>query len=222
MALAAGIVIVVVIAAAVKFGGLLHAGREELPGATPVQTPERPAATAPVPAVETTIPVTTAPTPSPTPPDPEPYRIFYTGKPLDYPVFRLPENMETFGASDIPWKAPDIVTFAYLEEPRGGLSQVFSVPYILWRMNISVDARIKPQYARFDMVLCYAKDGRVIDGIEILNGGLAFRNVQVSNTDMYIIVHTQNVDRFRINFETPRAYYNQVTQMNISNQITKY
>jgi hypothetical protein len=212
------LVIVVVIAVAVKYGGFLQSDRQGSPGATPVPSLQTLAVTpAPVTTetttsatAETTVPATTVPTPAPTPLEPVPYQIYYTDKPFDYPVFTLPDHMETFGASEIPWKDPDVVTFAYIDEPRGGLTHEFSVPYGLWRMNITVDAHTKPQYARFDMVLCYAKDGRIIDGMEILYPGSAFRAIQISNTDMYVIVHTDNVDRFRINFETPRAYYNQV------------
>lgn len=205
--IAAGIVIVVVIAVMVKASGIFPPVNHDTGAVTPFPTNPEPSAITKVPAMEVSDVTGTLPTPSPAIPEPVPYRIFYSSKPLDYPVFRLPEHMETFGASEIPWKDPDTVTFAYLEESRGGLTQEFSVPYGLWGMNISADAWTKPQYARFDMVLCYAKDGAVIDGMEILGPGSAFRSVQVSGTGVYIIVHTQNVDKYRITFITPRTYY---------------
>jgi hypothetical protein len=209
--LAVGIAVVAAVAVASQTGYLsvLHRGASSAPSplTSVVTLPVTPST---VQTVETTAPLPVTPTPETTPPDPVPYRIFYTDKPLDYPVFRLPENMETFGASEIPWKDPDVVTFAYLEESRGGLTQTFNVPYGLWRVNMTVTANINPRRARFQMVLCYANDGRVIDGMEILNRGTAYRSIQVSNTDMYIIVHTQDVDRYLIRFETPRAYYNRL------------
>ncbi|OPY38478.1 MAG: hypothetical protein A4E35_00901 [Methanoregula sp. PtaU1.Bin051] len=214
----AGIIIVIAIAIAAKYSGVLPAVRQgsssvtEVPSLTTQVTTSATETTVAVVQPATTLPATTSPTQIPAPADPVPYRIFYTDKPFSYPVFKLPENMGAFGAGELPWKNPDVVTFAYIEEPRGGLSQVFNVPYGLWRMNISVESRTKPQYARFDVVLCYAKDGRIIDGMEIRFPGSAFRNIQVSNTDMYLIISTQNVDRFRISFETPRTYYNEVAE----------
>ncbi len=227
LTIVAGIAIVIVIAIAVKYSGMLPGGRlgssfiTPVPSPVPLETAAGVATTIAVPS-GTTLPATMSLTQLPAPPDPVPYRIYYTSKPLDYPVFRLPENMNTFGASEISWINPDVVTFAYLTEPRGGLSQEFRVPYGVWGMNISVEAWTQPQYARFDMVLCYAKDGRIIDGIEILNRGSAFRSIQVSNTDMYIIIHTEYVDRFRINFVTPRSNYNTARTVGSNNELAKY
>jgi hypothetical protein len=127
--------------------------------------------------------VTPTPPPPPLPPAP-PYRIFYTSNPLSYPVFRLPENMETFGASEIPMRTKDMVTFAYVEDTRGGLTQPFSVPYPVWIINTTVVSEINPQYGRFRMVLCYANNGTIIEGEEILNRGTVYRVVQTSNTDL--------------------------------------
>lgn len=203
--IAAGIVIVAVIAVMVKAGGILPSARHDDVSVTQSPVNPEPPAISRIPTPE--VSSGALPTRAPAIPDPIPYRIFYSSRPLDYPVFRLPEHMETFGASEIPWKDPDTVAFAYIEETRGGLTQEFSVPYGLWGMNITAEAWTKPQYARLDMVLCSAKDGAVIDGMELLGPGSAFRSVQVSSTGVYIIVHTQNVDRYRITFITPRTYY---------------
>lgn len=209
IALAAGIAIVAVIAVVLKFGGILPGGGQETPVAVRTPVPTQYSETPAVAVTTATLPVPTTATPVLTPTDPVPYRIYYTSKPLEYPVFKLPEHMETYGASEIPWKDPDIVDFAYIDESRSGLTQEFIVPYGVWGMNISVEAVHKPQYARFDMALCNATDGRYLDAMEILNpGGTAFRSVQVSHWNMYIIIHMENVDRFRITFMTPRAYYN--------------
>jgi hypothetical protein len=187
------------------------------PGALSSVLPQ-PAPTAVQP-VHTVVPVTALPadvnsstvihpgvTATPRPVNP-PYRIFYTSNPFSHPVVRLPENMETFGASDILWKGQDLIPFAYLEESRGGVTGDFSVPYEVWMMNITMTADRQPQYARFRMALCDSKDGAFLEGVEILNRGTMYKIVQVSNTKMYMIISSENVDRFRISLETPRNYY---------------
>jgi len=171
------------------------------PTPAPVPTPE-----------ETLIPIIIAtPNPVKTPalvlPDAEPYRIVYTGNPFSYPRYKMPENMETFGASDIPPRNQELVPFAFVEEMRGGLTQKINVPYPVWGLNITVNATRNPQYGNFRMVLCYAANGKIIDGAEILNRGDMFRSVEISNTDLYMIVSTQNIDSYRIELVTPRNYY---------------
>jgi len=201
--LAAGIILVVIIALVVK-GGSIAAPHEETPPVTTVPDGAAPKTITDV----TTAPAVTA-TPQPTTFQViEPVRITYARHPLDFPNIRLPDFMETFGGSDIPWKYPGVVTFAEMQGFRGGLSQEFTVPYQLWGMNITVESWTKPQYARFDMVLCSAEDGSVLEGLEILNRGTAFRSVQVSGKPMYLIINAEEVDRFRIDFITPAGYFN--------------
>jgi hypothetical protein len=162
-------------------------------------------------APEPTAVYTASPSPTPTanltpqPPSP-PYRILYTNNPFTYPVIHLPDHMETFGASDVPLRENVTVPFAYVEESRGGLTTIFSVPYEIWALNISVTANSHPQYAMFDMVLCNAKTGTIITGAEIQNGGSMFKVVRSTGT-MYMIISVSNVDSFRITLETPLSYY---------------
>lgn len=154
--------------------------------------------------------LTPRPTPVPTSPIPaiaSPYRIFYSDKPLSYPVFKLPDNMGVFGASDIPLRTDEMVTFAFVEDTRGGLTQKFTVPYPVWILNTTVISNISPQYGNFRMALCYASNGTVIEGEEILNRGSAYHVVQVSNTPMYMIISTVYIDRYTISLQTPRSYY---------------
>jgi hypothetical protein len=160
------------------------------------------------------VPPSLVPTPASTPnatltprPLEAPYRIFYTSNPFTHPVVTLPDNMNAYGTSDIPFSTSNYVTFAFIEEPQGGVTQTFTVPYDIWSMNITVIAERQPQYARFRMALCDANTGAIIKGAEILNGGTIFRNVQVSHRGMYIIISTEYVDRFRIDLETPYSYY---------------
>jgi hypothetical protein len=136
---------------------------------------------------------------------PLPYRIYFTDKPFTYPVYILPDHLETFGASETPWRNEEWVQFAFIEDTRGGLTQVFSVPYPLWVINSTVIADRHPSNLR--LALCYADTGGIIEGEEILNRGTSYRIVHSSNTDMYIIIAADSINRFRINLETTRAYY---------------
>lgn len=204
MTVAIGIVIVVVIA--------ILANPQSLPMLT-APVPATPPATVPA---RTQLPVTTVITPSfvptevtpaPKPADAPPYQIFYSDNPLSFPRFKLPDNMETFGASEIPFRNQEMVPFAFVEDKRGGLTQKFRVPYPLWILNTTVTANLTPQYGNFRMVLAYASNGTIIEGQEILNRGTTYRVVQTSNTDLYMIITTAYIDRYRITLETPRSYY---------------
>ena len=124
-----------------------------------------------------------------------------------YPRFKLPDNMVTFGASDILANSKEMVPFAFIEDTRGGLTQIFSIPYPVWVLNTTVTANLTPQYGDFRMVLCYASNGSIINGEEILNRGSSYRIIQISNTDMYMIISTAYIDRYRITLETARNYY---------------
>ena len=201
-----GLVLVIIIA--------LIANPQYLAGITsPVSPTSKTIAATPVPLPqEPLIPIvlaTPAPvaTPLPVLADAAPYQIFYTSKPFSYPRFKMPENMETFGASEIPLRNQKLVPFAFVEDTRGGLTQKFSVPYPLWVLNITVNATRNPQYGNFRMVICYASNGTIIDGAEILNQGSMYRVLQTSNTDLYMIITTQYIDSYRIELETPRNYY---------------
>jgi len=159
-----------------------------------------------------TVPATPAPVVSLTPtPLPPPYRITYTSNPFAYPTIHLPDHMEIYGVSSTPLRANTTVTFAYMEESKGGLTSVFSVPYEAWALNISVTATTQPQYAMFRMALCDAKTGNIITGSEIQNGGTMYKVVRTSGK-MYMIVSVDYVDSFRITLETPLQYYVQAGQ----------
>lgn len=200
-----GFVIVLLIAVIIKPGGfslLSPAPASVAPTAVP--------STAPVPVTPFLVNSSNAThvvSPPTIRPDDPPYRIFYTNNPFTYPVVKLPENMETFGASDVPWRDQEIVPFAFIEESRGGLTQTFSVPYEVWMLNITVVADRQPQYGRFRMALCDAKTGAILEGTEILNYGTMYKTIQYSDTKMYMIISTASIDKFRISFETPRNYY---------------
>ena len=202
LTLAVGLVIVLVIAVLANPQYLLTIrGIGEKP--TPTPTP------LPVPTIvyQTPTPTIVIPTPIPVVTDAPLYQIKYTDSPFRYPVFKLPDNMGIYGAPDIVSDEVEWVPFAFVEGKQGGLTKNFSVPYPLWVINTTVIAKTSPQYARFRMALCYTSNGIIIEGDEILNLGTSYRVVQVSNTDMYMIISTAYIDNFYIRLETPRNYY---------------
>ena len=152
-------------------------------------------------------PVTSVPTPVPEPTIVPPYQIFYSNDPFSYPKFKMPENLAIFGAGDLPLRGKVMIPFAFITESRGGLTQKFHVPYGLWVINTTVIANRTPQYGNFKMVLCYADNGTVIDGMEILNRGSMYRVIETSGTDYYMIISTAYIDSYYISLETPREYY---------------
>jgi hypothetical protein len=202
LTLVGGLVIVIIIAfvANPHYQSALFS---PVPTPTPVPVPA-----APIPSV--TVVVTSPPlsvTPTPQPTVAPPYRIYYTSNPFAFPRFKMPENMDTYGAGDLALRNREMVTFAYLADSRGGLTRNFSVPYPIWVINTTVVANRTPQYGNFKMALCYASNGSVIDGEEILNRGSLYRVVETSNTDVYMIITTAYIDSYTISLETPRDYY---------------
>jgi len=147
--------------------------------------------------------LTTSLTPAP------PYRISYTDNPFSYPVVRLPDRVDTLGESDIRRSGQDIVTFAFVEDSRGGLTRVFSVPYPVWSMDIRVIDNTTPNIASFRMALCYAANGTIIDGVELIHPGTAYKKIQTSNTPLYLIISTAGIEQFHISLQTSRQYFEQ-------------
>ena len=211
LTIAAAIVIVIVIAVIANPRYLPATA----PPVSPTPEPMTIAVTSTVPhqEVEPGTPATSPPAPTVVQnhPVPAPQRILYSDSPLSYPVFTLPTDLETFGASDIPLRHDELVTFAVINETRGGLTQVFTVPYPVWIINSTVISRINPQYGNFRMVLAYASNGTVITGQEILNRGSEFRTVEVSGVPMYMIVSTASIDGYEMDLQTTRDYYDQYT-----------
>jgi hypothetical protein len=210
LAVAGGLVIVLVVALFVNpqyLAGFSLNQPTTTPQVTPIRSPDQVTLTPVV--TMTPSPVPTKTTPVPVPTQAPPYQIFYTDKPFSYPAYKLPERMDTFGESDIRRSGEDVVTFAYMDDTRGGLTRIFSVPYPVWMLNITVNASRTPQVGNFRMALCYAKNGTIIDGTEILNQGSAYKKIQTSNTDLYIIISTANIERYHIDFLTTRQYFDQ-------------
>jgi hypothetical protein len=206
----AGGLFIVLIIALIANPHYLSGLQVSLPGGTPVPTPTpilKTTSATPLPTRVTTVITTAIPTPLPTPS--LPYRIYYTDKPFSYPVVRLPDQLDMLGESDIRRSGQDIVTFAYLADTRGGLTKVFSVPYPVWTMDIRVIDNTTPNMASFRMALCYAANGTIIDGVELIHPGTAYKKVQTSNTPLYLIISTTNIEGYRIDLQTSRRYFEQ-------------
>ncbi|MDD4137054.1 MAG: hypothetical protein PHT99_04055 [Methanoregula sp.] len=204
LTLAGGVIIVLVIA--------VLTNPHYLAGLSP--TPEVPVPTTvetviPTPSATLYIPVTPSlnETPAPEPTVAPPYQIVYSSDPFSYPKYKMPENMGTFGAGDLLPRGSEMVPFAFISEARGGLTRKFTIPYPVWVINTTVIANRTPQYGNFRMILCYANNGTVIDGEEILNRGSMIRVIQTSGAEMYMIITTAYIDSYRIDFETARNYY---------------
>jgi len=147
-------------------------------------------------------PVTPPPTPEP-PRLPEPFRISYATAFWDRPICHLPANLTYYGASDPLWKnSADIVPFAYIEEGRGGITEIFHVPYALWRLNCSVSATIRPEAAHFRMALVDLERGAIVKGAEMRYPGSVIKNIQIGGKDFYLIVSVEDVSSYRITLET--------------------
>lgn len=207
LTVAGGLIIVLVIALLANPQNL--AGFQvSPPGSIPVPTTEPLPLTTITPNLSvTTMQKTTAIVPSPPPTTALPARIQYTDNPFLYPVVRLPDRLDIYGESDIRRTGQDIVTFAYMADSRGGLSRVFSIPYPVWTLDIRVIDNTTPNIASFRMALCYAANGTIIDGVELVHPGTAYKKVQTSNTPVYLIVSTTNIEGYRIEFQTSREYF---------------
>lgn len=209
LTVAGGLVIVLVIA--------LIANPESLTGVTtpvpgrtslPTTEPLPPSTTPKSITTTTTVQSPISPTVSQNPSS-QPVRILYTDKPFTYPVVRLPDRLDIYGESDIRRPGQDTITFAYIEESRGGLSHVFTVPYPVWSMDIRVIDNTTPNIASFRMALCYAANGTIIDGVELIHPGTAYKKIQTSNTPLYLIISTAGIEQYHISLQTSRQYYEQ-------------
>ena len=78
-------------------------------------------------------------------------------------------------------------------------------------------AEITPQYAILRWALVDRDSGVVYQGSEIRHKGNSTRIIQnlETNPDLYLIIASQNVDEFRLVFETLNTLYNPDTSIEI-------
>jgi len=155
----------------------------------------------PIPEI-TPMPTVTAP-----PALPEPARISYTTGIWSYPLVRLPDNLTLYGGSDPSWKeTAGIIPFAYLEEGRGGITETFHVPPVVWRLNCTVSSTVRPEAAHFRMALVELESGTIVEGADLHYPGNIIKNVERGGKDFYLIVSVDEVDSYRITLETLPQY----------------
>lgn len=191
LSVVAGVAIVIIIACVAHPGWLPHS-------AAPAEN--TPSLSTPTP----TLPLQVSQTPTPSIQE---QKLTYVKYPaLEYQITTIPENISYFGASDPPWRGSNISAFAYLEEPGGGVTETFTVPYQVWRINCTLEMGRRPESAGLSVLLVDAKDNTIVDGAEIRSAGTVIKNVEVSNRPFYLIVKTLNPAPFRITLETKAQY----------------
>jgi hypothetical protein len=175
------------------------------PGQAPATIPTTP----PPSLLVTPVPPETTESPPPETPAPPALaakRIGYTENYFSLPVRFLPSNMAIYGSSDAPWPYDSGQTFAYVEESHGGITETFTVPYSLWRMNATLYATRSPEKANFRMVLVDEESGRILEGVEIRFPGTVSKTVAAHGRPLYMVIDAQNADRFVITLEVPSVY----------------
>jgi len=187
VSIAAGVIIVIIIAA------VLNPPSINLEEAEPGPVPTAPPSTFAIPDSR----------PEPTI-VPAPVRIPYETDYRKLPTIHLPGNLSTFGASDIPWKEQESRVFAYVEDSTGGITRIFTAPSSVWRMNCTTYSTVMPQYARFRMALVDAHTGMIVQGAELMYPGNIFKTVERQNQDFYIIIGCDNIERYIITLEVPQ------------------
>lgn len=96
----------------------------------------------------------------------------------------------------------DWINVGTMEQKRGGLSTVFSVPTDkVWRIHTEVIADRFPDRAIFRYALCDAESGAILDGGEIMGPGERTSVVFTTGREMYFIINPQNVDLYRISLD---------------------
>ena len=132
--------------------------------------------------------------------------LTFTKTPWLFPRYQMPDNMNIYGSSDPAWRFNDTIAFAYLSEKRGGLTNNFTVPYPIWKINCTVTAQTHPERAQFQMVLVDADTGTMFTGMQFSYPGTMTRILQTSHHQFYMIIACQDVDRYTLTLETSPGY----------------
>jgi hypothetical protein len=185
----------------------LHASRQAPVAITP--TPNR--ATLPALTSRMTEEPTQRPTPAltldlPTLPPVTTRRISYTRDFNLFPVRFIMSDMGMYGFSDVDWPYNSSVTFAYVEENHGGITEPFTVPYPIWRMTSTVYSTKTPEKAKFKMILVDKDSGQVLEGAEIQFPGTVTKTVVAKGRPLYMVIRAENVDRFVITLDAPSVF----------------
>jgi len=131
--------------------------------------------------------------------------------PRDY-TYNKPTDMQGFTSSDLfspdIWGySDDIETFAGMKGNTSGFSDIFGVPYPLWRINCTMIPDGNPAYSRLMWVLVDSSTGDVISGGNLFPEGRIMKEVGVADKEMYFIIEARNVLSFSLELETPAVSY---------------
>lgn len=124
-----------------------------------------------------------------------------------------PTNMDGFTTSDLfssdIWGGEngDVMTFAYMNGSKSGFSEIFGVPYSLWRINCTMAPSGNPAYSRLMWVLVDSATGDVITGGNLFPEGQIVMDASVANKEMYFIIEAKNVKSFTLELQTPGISY---------------
>ncbi|MBP2145193.1 hypothetical protein J2129_000647 [Methanofollis sp. W23] len=177
LSVAAGVVIVILVAFGVQWWGDYQPTDERGTGSQhpSIANQTDPALTTPAPVRAPSI-----------------FRISYVEKPvLKYKTYLIPDEMNLFGGSDPSWGPEDGVPFACLDATLGGVTETFYVPYQMWRMNCTVTSE-KPASSYVKAALVDAGNNTVIKGFELNGPGHIIKNIQIMPRDYYLIIESQN------------------------------
>jgi hypothetical protein len=127
-----------------------------------------------------------------------------------YPVLDFPQDMNIYGASDTQsppiWSPGEERQFAEFSGKRSGFSEIFRIPYSIWRVHADIKARNQPQNSRIDWIIVDAGSGDIVTGNSIAYGGSVTKNIQGSGS-FYFLVSNQNADSYQFFLETTRAAF---------------
>lgn len=124
-----------------------------------------------------------------------------------------PTNMDGFTSSDLfsseIWGTgrDDVKTIAYMNGSKSGFSEIFGVPYSLWRINCTMVPSGNPAYSRLMWVLVDSDTGEVITGGSLFPEGQIIKEVSVGNKEMYFIIEARNVLSYSLELQTPAILY---------------
>ncbi len=111
---------------------------------------------------------------------------------------------------DSIWGKNLTTQFAVLKDTRSGFSEIFGVPYEMWRINASIVPKGNLAYVRMNWVLVDSSTGDVITGGEVLPDNPMLKKVELANHKYYLMIEVSNVASYEFSFETPYVTYSQV------------
>jgi len=162
----------------------------------------------------------------------------YSPGPSGYPRLHLPKNlylpeseiftpenikyhyfsdMDKYLSSDLfsssIWgsKSADVKRFAYMDGNYSGYSEIFGVPYDLWRINskMNPDEDKNPLYSSFQWILVDASTGDIVTGGNLFSNGSIIRKIESGDRKYYFIIEAENILSFELDLETPEISYHQ-------------